>query len=90
MEDIGPVDILIYAVAGLVIGILARIILPGRQKMSLVATLIVGAIAAVLGGLLWNQVFKDNEGVAWIGSIIVAVVLVFLYERLVGRRGPRA
>jgi hypothetical protein len=36
---------------------------------------------------VWNALFPDNEGVAWIGSIVVAVVLVFLYERfMVSRR----
>jgi uncharacterized membrane protein YeaQ/YmgE (transglycosylase-associated protein family) len=56
-------------------------IVPGRQAMSFVATVVLGIVAAVIGGYLWNAVFPDNEGVAWIGSIIVAVVLVFLYVR---------
>jgi uncharacterized membrane protein YeaQ/YmgE (transglycosylase-associated protein family) len=82
MEDIGIVDIIVYVIAGLVIGVLARAIVPGRQSMSLVATIVLGVIAAVVGGLLWNAIFPDNEGIAWIGSIVVAVVLLLLYARL--------
>ena len=82
MEDIGIIDILWYAIAGLVIGILARAIMPGRQEMSMVATIVLGVVAAIVGGLLWNAVFPDNEGIAWIGSILVAIVLLWLYSRL--------
>lgn len=76
-----------YAIAGLVIGALARLILPGKQNMSIWWTIILGVVAAIVGGLIWNALFPDNEGVAWIGSIIVAVVILFLYDRfLVSRR----
>jgi uncharacterized membrane protein YeaQ/YmgE (transglycosylase-associated protein family) len=82
MENVGLLDVLWYAIAGLVIGILARAIMPGRQEMSMVATLVLGVVAAIIGGYLWNAIFPDNEGVAWIGSIIVAIVLLWLYARL--------
>ena len=80
--DIGIVDIVWYVVAGLVIGVLARALLPGRQQMSMVATIVLGVIAAVVGGLLWNAIFPGNEGVAWIGSIVVAIVLLAVYSRM--------
>ena len=81
-SDIGILDIVWYVIAGLVIGVLARALLPGRQDMSIVATIVLGVIAAVIGGLLWNAVFPGNEGVAWIGSIIVAIVLLVIYARI--------
>ena len=80
-SSIGIVDIIWYVVAGLIIGLLARAIMPGRQHMSIVATIVLGVVAAVIGGLLWNAIFPGNEGVAWIGSIVVAVILLFLYAR---------
>ena len=89
--DIGFWDIVWYIIAGLVIGALARLILPGKQAMSIWMTILLGVVAAIIGGILWNAIFPDNEGVAWIGSIIVAVLLLVLYERLVasGRRTAR-
>lgn len=86
MDDIGFVDIIWYVIAGLVIGLLARAVLPGKQSMSLVATIVLGVVAAIVGGLIWNTVFSGNEGVAWIGSIIMAVILLVIYERVVARR----
>jgi uncharacterized membrane protein YeaQ/YmgE (transglycosylase-associated protein family) len=80
-SDIGILDVIWYIIAGLIIGLLARAILPGRQHMSIVATIVLGVIAAIVGGLIWNAIFPGNQGVAWIGSIIVAIVLLILYNR---------
>jgi uncharacterized membrane protein YeaQ/YmgE (transglycosylase-associated protein family) len=85
-SDIGVGDIVVYVIAGAIIGALARLILPGKQSISFLITIGLGIVAAVVGGYLWNAVFPDNEGVAWIGSIIVAVVLVFLYATLFGSK----
>jgi uncharacterized membrane protein YeaQ/YmgE (transglycosylase-associated protein family) len=79
-------EIIIYIIAGAIIGALARLIVPGKQNMSVVITIVLGIVAAVIGGILWNAIFPDNDGVAWIGSIIVAVVLVFLYARFFSGR----
>jgi uncharacterized membrane protein YeaQ/YmgE (transglycosylase-associated protein family) len=83
--DIG--DIIVYAIAGLVIGAIARLLLPGRQSMGWGLTMVIGVVAAILGGMAWNAIFSGNEGIAWIGSIIVAIVLLVVYERVVAKRG---
>jgi uncharacterized membrane protein YeaQ/YmgE (transglycosylase-associated protein family) len=83
--DITIVDVIVYVIAGLVIGAIARALMPGRQDMSIVATIVLGVIAAVVGGLAWEAIFPDNDGIAWIGSIIVAVLLLWLYVAFVGR-----
>ena len=87
MDDIGIGDIIVYAIAGLIIGALARLILPGKQSMGWGLTLVIGVVAAILGGIIWNSIFSGNEGVAWIGSIIVAIILIVIYERVVASRG---
>jgi uncharacterized membrane protein YeaQ/YmgE (transglycosylase-associated protein family) len=87
IADIGFLDVVWYIVAGLVIGVLARAILPGKQHMGIVATIVLGVVGALIGGFLWNAIFSGNGGIAWIGSIIVAVILLLLYERVVASRG---
>ena len=87
--DISVWDVIVYILAGLVIGVIARALLPGRQEMSIVLTIVIGVIAAVLGGLLWEVIFPDNDGIAWIGSIIVGIVLVYLYVLFSGRTRAR-
>ena len=79
--DITIGSIIVYIIAGGIIGALARLVVPGRQSMSIVATIVLGIVAAVAGGILWEAIFPNNDGIAWIGSIIVAVVLVAIYAR---------
>lgn len=77
-------------VAGAVLGVLARIILPGRQNISWWLTILVGIVAAFLGGLVatWLGV-GDTRGVDWIRHIIqvvFALVGVAIVAGVGGRR----
>jgi uncharacterized membrane protein YeaQ/YmgE (transglycosylase-associated protein family) len=82
--DLGT--ILLYALVGLVVGIIARLLIPGTSGMGWGVTIIVGIIGAVLGGWLAGAVFEETEGVDWIASVLVAALLVFLVTRMGGRR----
>jgi uncharacterized membrane protein YeaQ/YmgE (transglycosylase-associated protein family) len=54
-------------VVGAIVGSLARLILPGRQNMSVAATIMVGFIAALVGGLIAQGLgVGDTEGIDWI------------------------
>ena len=86
MDNVGIGDVIVYAIAGLVIGALARLILPGKQSMGWVLTMVIGVVSAIVGGLIWNAIFPDNEGIAWIGSLLVALVIIVIYERVVATR----
>jgi uncharacterized membrane protein YeaQ/YmgE (transglycosylase-associated protein family) len=86
---IGIGDILIYILAGLIIGALARLIVPGRQPIGIVVTIVIGIVSAIVGGILWNALFPKNDGIAWIGALIVAVVIVWAYAGIVQRSGRR-
>jgi uncharacterized membrane protein YeaQ/YmgE (transglycosylase-associated protein family) len=86
VDNVGIGDVIVYAIAGLVIGALARLILPGKQSMGWVLTMVIGVVSAIVGGLIWNAIFPDNEGIAWIGSLIVALVIIVIYERVVANR----
>jgi uncharacterized membrane protein YeaQ/YmgE (transglycosylase-associated protein family) len=85
--DIGFWTVLWYAFAGLVIGLIARAILPGRQRMNIWITIVLGVVSAIVGAFLWNAIFKDQEGVAWIGGIVVAVIILWMYARFAPRSG---
>ena len=58
------------ALIGLVIGALGRLVLPGRQEISLLATVLIGIAASLLGGIL-----ADLFAVGWFVQFLVAVVL---------------
>lgn len=63
-------SLLWLALTGLVVGALARLVLPGRQNISLLATALIGIAATLLGGILAN-VFDAG----WIIQFLVAVAL---------------
>ncbi|NKX56619.1 GlsB/YeaQ/YmgE family stress response membrane protein [Arthrobacter mobilis] len=82
-----------FIIAGLVIGALARLVKPGRQKLSFVATLLLGLAGSVIGGLIANllgtgDIFELNV-VGFIVAVIAAVLLIGVAEGMSGRRSVR-
>lgn len=77
-------------VVGLVIGALARLVLPGRQPIPIWLTIVVGALGAVLGTLLaQNLGVAVTPGIDWIEIVLqiaIAAVGVSLVSGLYGRR----
>jgi uncharacterized membrane protein YeaQ/YmgE (transglycosylase-associated protein family) len=77
-DDVDVGSILLYVLVGLVVGVLARFLVPGRDPFGLLGTILIGVVGAVIGGWLAGEVFAETEGVDWIASIVVAAVLVIL------------
>ena len=76
-----------WAVFGLIIGAIARLLVPGRQSIGLLATMALGVVGSFVGGFLAYLIFGGSPVQAsnWIGSIIGGVIalMVVLY---IGRR----
>ncbi|HEV8683104.1 MAG TPA: GlsB/YeaQ/YmgE family stress response membrane protein [Actinomycetota bacterium] len=80
--DLGT--IVLYALIGLVVGLVARFLVPGRDPMGFFGTLLIGVVGAILGGWLAGEVFPETAGVDWLASILVAIVLVLLIRSFSG------
>ena len=74
--DIDFGSILLYVLVGAVVGVIARFLVPGDDPLGVIGTIVLGIIGAVIGGWLAGAVFEDTDGVDWIASIVVAVLLV--------------
>ncbi|KQU70805.1 GlsB/YeaQ/YmgE family stress response membrane protein [Phycicoccus sp. Root101] len=74
---------------GAIIGVLARLVLPGRQNISTLVTVILGILGALVGYWVWGAPKDDGsiDWLRWITSIVVAAVFVVVYERVTGRKG---
>jgi uncharacterized membrane protein YeaQ/YmgE (transglycosylase-associated protein family) len=75
------------AVTGLVVGALGRLVLPGRQNISLVATALVGIGASLLGGILAN-IFDVGWLVQFLVAVGVAAIGITLFASSEQRRRP--
>jgi len=77
-------------VAGIIIGPLARLVMPGKQNISLIMTIVIGAVGAIVGGFIADALdVGATEGMDWIKLAIqvgVAVVVVVLYGSVGGRK----
>jgi uncharacterized membrane protein YeaQ/YmgE (transglycosylase-associated protein family) len=84
------VQILGLIAVGLVIGALARLIQPGRQRMSILATMLLGVVGAVIGGLIadWLDVGSITELNFWgfVFALLAAVLLVGIAEGVTAGR----
>ncbi len=87
-------SIISWIVLGLIAGALAKLIMPGRQGGGIIVTIILGIIGAILGGFLGSLVgIGSLESVFDIGTIITAIVgaliVLFIYGAVTGRKGAR-
>lgn len=74
-----------FLVAGLIIGLLARLILPGRQRIGLVMTLLLGVVGSIIGGTIANalrsgSIFELNF-VGFLAAVVASVFLLAVAER---------
>ena len=88
--------ILYMLVIGVVAGFLARLIVPGRDPMSIGATIVLGIIGSFIGGFLGYIItgkdFQDGalQASGLIGSVIGAIIALLVYNAMTHRRGVRA
>ena len=75
-------------IVGLVIGVIARFLLPGRDPIGFIGTLIVGVLGALIGTWLWGTLFpnNDNQGVAIFAGVVVAIILLAIYRSMTYKR----
>lgn len=81
--------IVVWLVIGLVAGLLARAVVPGRDSMSLGGTLILGLVGSLVGGFLGDLLAKGNQTFSpagLIGSFLGAIVALLVYRATTGRR----
>jgi uncharacterized membrane protein YeaQ/YmgE (transglycosylase-associated protein family) len=79
-------------VVGLIVGALARLIMPGKQNIGVIMTIVLGALGSFIGTWLTYQLGYSNSNGGWevipfIVGIVVAIVLIAIYVAVTGRRG---
>ena len=73
-------------VVGLIVGAIARFIMPGEQKMGWIMTCLLGIGGSLLAGFIGQALgwYAVGQGAGWIASIVGAVVLLLVVQKLRG------
>lgn len=81
-------DVLLWIVFGLVVGIVAKLIMPGRDPGGIIVTIVLGVLGALLGGWLGRVIgfYREGEAAGFIMAVVGAVVLLALYRLVVPSR----
>ena len=76
-----------WAIFGLIVGALAKLVMPGKDPGGILVTMLLGIVGAVVGGYLGQAInlYQPGEPAGYIVSILGAIVVLFLY-RLATRR----
>jgi len=84
-------SIILAIIVGAIIGVVARLIMPGRQSIGMIMTVLLGAVGGLIGS--WAASYfgyhNANGGIAWIPFFVgvgAAVALIAIYEAMTGRR----
>jgi uncharacterized membrane protein YeaQ/YmgE (transglycosylase-associated protein family) len=80
--------ILTWILFGLVVGVIAKLLMPGRDPGGFIVTILLGIAGALLGGFIGRAMglYGENQGAGWMMSILGAIILLALYRMVAGRR----
>jgi uncharacterized membrane protein YeaQ/YmgE (transglycosylase-associated protein family) len=81
-----------WIIFGLVVGIVAKFLMPGRDPGGFVITALLGIVGALLGGYLGRAIgwYREGDPVGFVVAVLGSIVLLALYRLVVGRRTLRA
>ena len=80
--------ILSWILFGLIVGVIAKVLMPGRDPGGFIVTILLGVAGALVGGYLGQAMgwYAAGEPAGWIVSILGAILLLALYRMVAGRR----
>jgi uncharacterized membrane protein YeaQ/YmgE (transglycosylase-associated protein family) len=77
-----------WIVFGLIVGAIAKLVMPGRDPGGIFVTMMLGMVGAMLGGLLGRALglYGPDDAAGLLMSTLGAIVLLFVYRMVIGRR----
>lgn len=81
-------EILGWILFGLIVGALAKLVMPGRDPGGIIVTILLGIGGALLGGFIGRAtgLMGDNQQAGWIAAFLGAILLLVIYRMIAGRR----
>ncbi len=81
-------DILYTILIGLVVGVIAKLLMPGKDPGGFIITTLLGIAGAMVAMFIGQSMgwYSEGERAGWIAAVCGAILLLFLYRALTGRR----
>lgn len=75
-------DILLWIVFGLVVGIVAKFIMPGRDPGGMILTIVLGIVGAMLGGWVGRVLglYREGDAAGFLMAVVGAIIVLALYR----------
>ena len=88
MNLLADYGFLAWIIIGALAGALAKFVMPGRDPGGCIVTILLGVGGAALAGWLGNMLgwYEQGEGAGFIAAVIGAIIILFIYRLLAGRR----
>jgi len=79
--------ILVWILFGLVVGVVAKFLMPGRDPGGFVITILLGIVGAFVGGFVGRMLgwYRDGDPVGFVMAVLGAIVVLAIYRMTVGR-----
>ena len=80
-------SILGWMIFGLIVGALAKLLMPGRDRGGIVVTMLLGVVGAVVGGFLWRALglYQADEAAGYVVATIGAILVLLIYRQVASR-----
>jgi uncharacterized membrane protein YeaQ/YmgE (transglycosylase-associated protein family) len=88
-EEEDNMSIVVWLLIGLVAGLIARVLVPGKDRLGIGGTLVLGLVGSLVGGFLGDLIQpgdQDFSPAGIIGSIVGAIIALLAYRAMSGRR----
>jgi uncharacterized membrane protein YeaQ/YmgE (transglycosylase-associated protein family) len=78
-------------IVGLIVGAIARFVMPGEQKMGWILTILLGIGGSMAAGFIGQALgwYQAGQGAGWIASVLGAVLLLFVVQKVQGGSGSK-
>ncbi len=77
-----------WIIFGLIVGVIAKLLTPGRDPGGFIITILIGIAGALIAGWLGRAIgwYRPDQGAGLIASIVGAIILLAIYHAVIGRR----
>ncbi|HEY1235793.1 MAG TPA: GlsB/YeaQ/YmgE family stress response membrane protein [Candidatus Binatia bacterium] len=75
--------LLLTIIVGFIVGVIAKLIMPGKENMGFIMTTLLGITGAIVATYIGRAVgwYEAGQGAGWIASIVGAFILLWIYQK---------